>query len=183
YIGEISSLHRTVDELVLADGVKPIRFGMSQGTVTYTTNAPALDTYLSDLLTKLRSRVDLSQPYRMELQYQVLSINQSTGAFGGFQASSGNTRIEGGFAGTTPICPEMGAMLSAAATTQGAGGVAAFAVPRPPSGYLPISVIMGVRVLRDLSATGVGQLYSFVNQQPLIVASCKVLFLRGDVEG
>jgi hypothetical protein len=183
YLGEISATNRAVDELIVADGVKPLRFTVVQGSATYSLNANGLDSYLTTTMSKLQNRIDTAQPYKIELQYQVLNINQTTGQFTGFQATSGNFRTSGSFSGAAATCPEMGSMLTTATGSSSSSGASMYAVPRPPSGYLPMSIMVGVRVLRDLSGAGVGQLYKFITQQPLTVSSCKVVVLRGEVEG
>lgn len=195
YLGEISATHRAVDELVVADTVKPLRVTMNEGTVTYAVNTTALSSFLANTLQRLQERIGSASPHRVELQYQVLNINQSTGAFAGFQASSGNFVSAGAFAGTSTACQEMGVMFAAASTEVGANNRSSYAVPTGVSGlplwsnptearnYLPMSVLVGVRVLRDLDNTGVGQLYKAITQAPLIAVSCKAIVLRGDVEG
>jgi hypothetical protein len=192
YLGEVSATHRAVDELVVADSVKPLRVTMNQGTVAFSLNSNGLASYLSTVLQRLQDRIGSGTPYRIELQYQVMNVNESTGVFTGFQASAGNFVSAGTFAGTSTSCQELGVMFAAASTQVGANNRSTYAVPTGVSGlssaatarnYLPMSVLVGVRVLRDLDSTGVGQLYKAITQAPLIAVSCKTLVLRGDVEG
>lgn len=196
FLGEQSAINRAVDELVLADGVKPLRFSLTQESVTYSVNATALDGYLTSTLSKLQSRIGTAAPYKIELQYQVLRFNEATGAYQGVEAVPGNYLSAGSSTASATVCPEMGALLTAEAARVGGGGKPLYALPSGVFGvgfgsqntarlrdYLPRSVLLGVRVLRDLSSTGTGQLYRLITQQALIATSCKVVFLRGDIEG
>lgn len=183
YFGEVSSTNRAVDELVVADAVKPLRLRMNEGTGVYDLNATGLSAYLTATLANLEQRIGTAIPYKIELQYQVFNINPDSGAFVSFAASSGNSVSAGSFARVIAQCPEMGVMFNAESTRTVSGGASALAMRIGSGRYLPMSVVVGVRVLRDLSDTGTGVLYRIVTQEPLVAYSCKSFFLRSGVEG
>jgi hypothetical protein len=182
YIGEVSAINRVVDELVVADAVKPLRLRMNQGTVVHEVNQDGLTAYLAATLTKLQQQIGTATPYRIELQYQVVNIDQDSGGFTGFNAASAAVNA-GTSSSAVAGCPPIGSMLISEAARTIANGPSALAVRIGVGRYLPMSVMVGVRVLRDLSGTGTGVLYQSVTQQPLVAFSCKTFFLRSGVEG
>ena len=188
YLGELSKLHRIVDQALIADTIKPFRLS-SEGAsgVVLELNNIELGSYLDRTLSALRSGIGTELPYRIELQYAVLKINQSTGFFEGFDAIPDSTRNEGDFTAPSSACPELASRLIELGQEIQADGSSRYAIPSGISGinggsFLARSVVVLVRAIKDLRNTSGGLLYSTALNEIPAAVSCKSILLRGEVQ-
>lgn len=188
YLGELSKLNRIVDQALIADSIKPFRLS-SDGIngITLELNNLELASYLDRTLDTLRAEIGAELPYRIELQYAVLRINQSSGSFEGFEAVAGSTRSAGNFNTPSNVCPELPSRLLGLSQEVQADGSSRYAIPSGISGinggsFLPRSVVVLARVLKDLRSTSGGILYATALDEIPSAVSCKSILLRGEVQ-
>ena len=186
YLGELGTLNHAVDAGAIDDGTKPFLLLSSESGTSLATNTDGIEEYLARSVSEISELAGVSQDathYLIEANYGVLHVDPVTGAPLGVDVSAVQGQSFGSLTAQPVQCPELESQIVAASEETSSDGRSPYAFPSNVSSgaaYLDRTVIIGVRALKDLSASGSGKLYEELSGKSL-AESCKILVLRGQV--